>query len=142
MTQSGHFAAEIQCPLSGVKRTSSSGNPMSAFDPKRTYNIYSTTSSAWPSSDSRIVLVPQLLFLLFSTGVWRAKGGAPIMDVRILAILVGVAITFIIQNGLDARWYVSVPAGVVGYVVARLIGWAIGAHRRHSQAKQRDPFVK
>jgi hypothetical protein len=33
-------------------------------------------------------------------------------------------------------------AGVVGYVVARLIGWAIGAHRRHSQAKQRDPFVK
>jgi hypothetical protein len=115
---------------------------MSAYDPKRTYNIYSTTSSAWPSSDSRIVLLPQLPFLLFSTGVWRAKGGAPIMDVRIVAILVGVAITFIIQNGLDARWYVSVPAGVVGYVVARLIGWAIGAHKRHSQAKQRDPFVK
>jgi hypothetical protein len=109
---------------------------MSAFDPKRTYNIYSITSSAWPSSDSRIVLLPH------STGVWRAKGGAPIMDVRIVAILVGVAITFIIQNGLDARWYVSVPAGVVGYVVARLIGWAINAHKRHSQAKQRDPFVK
>jgi hypothetical protein len=68
---------------------------MSAFDPKRTYNIYSTTSSAWPSSDSRIVLLPQLPFLLFSTGVWRAKGGAPIMDVRIVAILVGFAITFI-----------------------------------------------
>jgi hypothetical protein len=47
------------------------------------------------------------------------------MDVRIVAILVGFAITFIIQNGLDARWYVSVPVGVVGYVVARLIGWAI-----------------
>jgi hypothetical protein len=42
------------------------------------------------------------------------------MDVRIVAILVGVAITFIIQNALDARWYVSVPAGVIGYVVARL----------------------
>jgi hypothetical protein len=41
------------------------------------------------------------------------------MDVRIVAILVGVAITFIIQNGLDARWYISVPAGIVGYVVAR-----------------------
>jgi hypothetical protein len=114
---------------------------MSAFDPKRTYNIYSITSSAWPSSDSRIVLLPQLLSLLFFTGVWRAKGGAPIMDVRIVAILVGVAITFIIQNGLDARWYVSVSAGVVGYVVAHLIGWAINAHKRHSQAKQRDPLT-
>jgi hypothetical protein len=88
------------------------------------------------------VLLPQSLFLLFSTGVWRAKGGAPIMDFRIVAILVGVAITFIVQNGLDARWHVSVPAGVVGYVVARLIGWAINAHKRHRQAKQRDPFVK
>ena len=29
------------------------------------------------------------------------------MDVRIVAILVGFAIPFIIQNGLDARWYVS-----------------------------------
>ena len=38
------------------------------------------------------------------------------------------------------RWYVSVPAGVVGYVVARLIGWAINAHKRHSQAKQREPI--
>ena len=64
------------------------------------------------------------------------------MDVRIVAILVGVAITSMIQNGLDARWDVSVPAGVVGYVVAGLIGWAINAHKRHSQAKQRDPFVK
>jgi hypothetical protein len=64
------------------------------------------------------------------------------MDFRIVAILVGVAITFFAQNGLDARWHVSVPAGVVGYVVARLIGWAINAHKRHRQAKQRDPFVK
>jgi hypothetical protein len=64
------------------------------------------------------------------------------MDFRIVAILVGVAITFIVQNGLDARWHVSIPAGVVGYVVARLIGWAINAHKRHRQAKQRDPFVK
>jgi hypothetical protein len=88
------------------------------------------------------VLLPQLLFLVFSKDVWRAKGGAPTMDVRIVAILIGVAITFIIQNELDARWYVSVPAGVAGYVVARLIGWAIYAHKRHSQAKQRDPFVK
>jgi hypothetical protein len=64
------------------------------------------------------------------------------MDVRIVAILAGVAITFIIQNALDARWYVSVPAGVVGYVVARLIGWAVSSRKRHSQAKQRGPIVK
>ncbi len=64
------------------------------------------------------------------------------MDVRIVAILVGVAITFAIQNGLDARWYVSVPAGIVGYVVVRFIGWALNAHKRQSHAKQRDPFVK
>jgi hypothetical protein len=47
-----------------------------------------------------------------------------------------------IENGLDARRYVSVPVGVVGYVVARLVGSAINAHNRHNQAKQRDPFVK
>jgi hypothetical protein len=34
--QSGHFSIEFQCPLLGVKRTSTGGNPMSAFDPKRT----------------------------------------------------------------------------------------------------------
>ena len=64
------------------------------------------------------------------------------MDVRIVAILVGVAITFTIQNGLHARWYVSVVAGVVGYVVARFIGWAVDERMRHNRGKQRDPFVK
>jgi hypothetical protein len=64
------------------------------------------------------------------------------MDVRMLAILVGVAITFTIRGGLDARWYVSIPAGVFGYVIARLIGWAINERIRRNQAKQRDPFVK
>jgi hypothetical protein len=42
------------------------------------------------------------------------------MDVRIVAILVGVAITFTLQNGLDTRWYVSVPAGFIGYFAAAL----------------------
>jgi hypothetical protein len=32
----GHSDALSRCPLLGVKRTSMSGNPMSAFDPKRT----------------------------------------------------------------------------------------------------------
>jgi hypothetical protein len=64
------------------------------------------------------------------------------MDVRIVAILVGVAITFTIQNGLNARWYISVPGGIVGNVIARLIGWAINERMRCKRAKQRDPFVK
>ena len=64
------------------------------------------------------------------------------MDVRIVAILVGVAITFTLQNGLDTRWYVSVPAGFIGYFAARLIGWAINHRKRDSRAKQRDPIVK
>ena len=37
LAQSGHSAAEFQCPLLGVKRTSDRGASMSAFDPKRTF---------------------------------------------------------------------------------------------------------
>jgi hypothetical protein len=75
-------------------------------------------------------------------GLWRAKGGAPMTDVRIVAILVGVAIAFTLQNRLDAHWYVSVTSGVVGYLVARCIGWAIDKRRRLNREKQRDPLVK
>jgi hypothetical protein len=63
-------------------------------------------------------------------------------DFRIVAILVGVAITFTLQNWLEARWYVSIPSGVLGYLIARCIGWAINEHRRRNLAKQRDPLVK
>jgi hypothetical protein len=64
------------------------------------------------------------------------------MDVTLVAILIGVAITFILQNGFDSRWYVSVPAGVIGYVVVRLIRWAINERICHNRTKQRDPIVK
>jgi hypothetical protein len=37
LAQSGHRAAEFQCPLLGVKRTLVGGAAMSAFDPKRTF---------------------------------------------------------------------------------------------------------
>jgi Flp pilus assembly protein TadB len=63
-------------------------------------------------------------------------------DFRIVAILVGVAITFTLQNWLAARWYVSIPSGVLAYLVVRCIGWAINEHRRRNLAKQRDPLVK
>jgi hypothetical protein len=36
MAQSGHFTAEFQCPLWGVKRTLVGDAAMSAFDPKQT----------------------------------------------------------------------------------------------------------
>jgi hypothetical protein len=36
VAQSGHADCAAECPLLGVKRTSTGANPMSAFDPKRT----------------------------------------------------------------------------------------------------------
>jgi hypothetical protein len=39
LAQSGHFTAEFQCPLLGVKRTLVGDAAMSAFDPKRTWNL-------------------------------------------------------------------------------------------------------
>jgi hypothetical protein len=86
--------------------------------------------------------LPQLSFFIILYDGAARQAGAPFMDVRIVAILVGVAITFIFQNGLDSRWYVSVPAGVIGYVVASLIRWAINERIRHNRTKQRDPIVK
>src|SRR5215472_16377764 len=38
LAQSGHHAAEFQCLLLGVKRTSEECAAMSAFDPKRKWN--------------------------------------------------------------------------------------------------------
>jgi len=37
LAQSRHRGGVLQCPLSGVKRTSTGANQMSAFDPKRTF---------------------------------------------------------------------------------------------------------
>jgi hypothetical protein len=37
LAHSGHATYAQQCPLSGVKRTSTAGNPMSASDPERTW---------------------------------------------------------------------------------------------------------
>jgi hypothetical protein len=38
LAQSGHPDAHNQCPLLGVKRTLPEPAPMSAFDPKRTFD--------------------------------------------------------------------------------------------------------
>ena len=64
------------------------------------------------------------------------------IDFKIAAILIGAAITFALQAWLDARWYVAIASGVIGYFVARFIGWAINERTRRNRAKQRDPVVK
>lgn len=64
------------------------------------------------------------------------------IDVKIFAILIGGAIAFTLQNGLDARWYVSIASGVIGYLVVRLLGWAINKRLRLNRSKQRDPVIK
>jgi|HubBroStandDraft_6_1064221.scaffolds.fasta_scaffold178653_2 hypothetical protein len=63
-------------------------------------------------------------------------------DFSIVAILVGVATTFTMQNWLNRHWYISVSLGVVGYLVARFLGWAINKRQRHNREKQRNPVVK
>ena len=41
MALNGHLNALGRCPLSGVKRTSIDPGEMSAFDPKRTFQLFS-----------------------------------------------------------------------------------------------------
>jgi hypothetical protein len=48
LAQSGHSTAARQCPLLGVKRTSTGGDPMSAYDPKRTFTSDALTTSSLP----------------------------------------------------------------------------------------------
>jgi hypothetical protein len=116
--------------------------------------VHSFTASAQLSSgtkryfDRRRLLnyCPRVYFIIHARcereGLRRAKGGAPMIDFRIVAILIGVVITFTLQNGLDARWYVSLASGVIGYLVARFLGRAINDRLRFNKSKQRDPFVK
>jgi hypothetical protein len=44
LARSGHYNGAEPCPLLGVKQTSTCGDPMSAFDPKRTLAGRSTTA--------------------------------------------------------------------------------------------------
>src|SRR5262249_11846215 len=62
MAQSGHLAAEFQCPLLGVKRTSYGRAPMSAFDPKR------TLAASSPTPFQRARLPVRCLVLSFGGG--------------------------------------------------------------------------
>jgi hypothetical protein len=57
LAQSGHFTAEFQCPLLGVKRTLVGDAAMSAFDPKRTLPrpLYDLCLKARPTTSSVLV---------------------------------------------------------------------------------------
>jgi hypothetical protein len=50
--------------------------------------------------------------------------------VRVVAILVGVAAMAAAEYGLAAPWYVTLPLGVLTYLLARYVGRAIVERRR------------
>ena len=57
------------------------------------------------------------------------------MGIRIIAILIGLAIMFSLQNWLVARWYISVSLGLIAYLITRYIGWAINERRSLNREK-------
>jgi hypothetical protein len=61
-------------------------------------------------------------------------GEKKVNGIRIVAIAIGALIAAELQYGLGMQWYVSVPLGILGYLVARYIGWAI-TKRRPSTGK-------
>jgi hypothetical protein len=52
------------------------------------------------------------------------------MGARIIGVLIGIAIMFGLEWGLDANWYVSLPLGAIGYFTARYIGYFITERKR------------
>src|SRR5262249_21393263 len=48
LAHSGHFTAEFQGPLLGVKRTLVGDAAMSAFDPRRTWTVQDCCIANWP----------------------------------------------------------------------------------------------
>jgi hypothetical protein len=49
---------------------------------------------------------------------------------RGIAIVAGIMVAAIIEQGLAAPWYIAFPLGVLAYLLARYIGWAIMERRR------------
>jgi hypothetical protein len=53
--------------------------------------------------------------------------------IRLLSILVGAVTVFAFEYGLGARWYVSLLLGLLAYLAARYVGWAVNERRRFKQ---------
>jgi Na+/H+-translocating membrane pyrophosphatase len=59
------------------------------------------------------------------------------ITIRIIAVLVGIAIAFLLKDWLETTWYIALVVGAIGYFVTRYVGWAISERRR-----VRDEFEK
>ena len=57
--------------------------------------------------------------------------------IRIVAILIGAAVMAGLGYGLGASWYISMPIGIISYLVVHYAGWAINKRRRLHQAMDR-----
>jgi hypothetical protein len=58
--------------------------------------------------------------------------------IRIVAIIVGIAVTFSVAHWLDI--YIACALGILGYFATRYVGWAIYERRRLH--RERDQLVK
>jgi len=61
---------------------------------------------------------------------------AAMTGTRIVAILAGIGITFTLEYWLSADWYISIPFGIIGYLVTRYIGWVITERRRLNRKRE------
>jgi hypothetical protein len=67
------------------------------------------------------------------------EGADAVTGARGIAILAGIAVAAIIQQGLGAPWYVAFVLGVVAYLLARYVGWAVTERRRFK--RERDGLI-
>ena len=50
--------------------------------------------------------------------------------IRIIAVLAAIAVMAILEYGLATPWYIALPVGILTYLLAHYVGWAIGERRR------------
>jgi Flp pilus assembly protein TadB len=53
-----------------------------------------------------------------------------VTGIRIIAVLAAIAVMAILEYGLATPWYIALPVGILTYLLARYVGWAIGERRR------------
>jgi hypothetical protein len=89
-------------------------------------------------------------FAGFNLGPLPATAGAgeAVTGIRIIAILAGIAVMATTQYGLAASSYIAFPLGILTYLLARYVGWAVWEHRRFKRemdgviekARRGEPF--
>ena len=88
LAQSGHCHRAERCPLSGVKRTSMSGNPMSAFDPKRTSWLRFSVLQSDAETPFRRSPIPDVIAFWrgLSLGRRRCDGASSCRELQLLPL--------------------------------------------------------